>query len=120
MNEYELRKKYLFARNFQNHTLIELFLHLEDQQIDVHLIVPRNYPDTQCTLQIQHTNISPEKKRFLLSLYINMYYMHTYSNINVASLIQAAFEDDNWHQMNHKTLVQQLDWLTAYFNTFSL
>ncbi|CAO3662572.1 unnamed protein product [Rhizopus stolonifer] len=57
--------------NFQNHTLVELLLDLEkDQQIDVHVVIPRLYPDIHCTLQVQHTDLSSEKK----------------------SVIQAAFE----------------------------
>ena len=38
------------------------------------------------------------------------------SMIYMSSNIQAAFEDYEWHQMRHKTLVQQLDWLTTHFN----
>ncbi|ORE02993.1 hypothetical protein BCV72DRAFT_338323 [Rhizopus microsporus var. microsporus] len=83
--------------NYQNHTSIELALPLEsDKQIEVHLVIPYNYPDLQCTLQIYNLDLMPE----------------------IQSKIQTAFEDDEWHQMKHKTLIQQLDWLITHFNKF--
>ncbi|KAG2229834.1 hypothetical protein BDF21DRAFT_417724 [Thamnidium elegans] len=95
----QLEKKY--ASCFQStvqkvsNTLIDLILPLENKEdIKVQLIIPYNYPDSQCTLQIQNTNMTSQTK----------------------SNIQAAFEDYEWHQMRHKTLVQQLDWLTTHFN----
>ncbi|CEP18559.1 hypothetical protein [Parasitella parasitica] len=95
----QLKKKY--SAFFQStaekdlNTLIDLLLPLEDKEdLKVQLVIPYNYPDTQCTLQIRNGNMTTETK----------------------SDIQAAFEDYEWHQMRHKTLVQQLDWLTAHFN----
>ncbi|CAO0798690.1 unnamed protein product [Mucor circinelloides] len=95
----QLEKKY--SAFFQNttqkdmNTLVDLLLPLEDKEdLKVQLVIPYSYPDTQCTLQIQNSNMTPETK----------------------SDIQAAFEDYEWHQMRHKTLVQQLDWLTTHFN----
>lgn len=46
-------------------TLIDLVLPLEDKEdIKVQLIIPYNYPDTQCTLQIQNANMTPQTKRY--------------------------------------------------------
>ncbi|GAA5797593.1 hypothetical protein EDC94DRAFT_598817 [Helicostylum pulchrum] len=95
----QLEKKYAscFQSTIQkdSNTLIDLILPLENKEdIKVQLIIPYNYPDSQCTLQIQNTNMTSQTK----------------------SNIQAAFEDYEWHQMRHKTLVQQLDWLTTHFN----
>lgn len=97
LDQLEKRYSNCFQKTTQKdvNTLIDLVLPLEDKEdIKVQLIIPYNYPDTQCTLQIQNTNMTQQTK----------------------SNIQAAFEDYEWHQMRHKTLVQQLDWLTTHFN----
>lgn len=51
----------------------------KDQQIDVHVVIPRLYPDIHCTLQVQHTDLSSEKKRcvFCFSKYVVL------SNVNI-------------------------------------
>ncbi|KAI8380850.1 hypothetical protein BD560DRAFT_432038 [Blakeslea trispora] len=95
----QLGKKYasFFQKTMQDSsTLIDLLLSLEAKDdLQVQLIIPYNYPDVQCTLQIQNKDLTPQSK----------------------SDIQAAFEDHEWHQMRHKTLVQQLDWLSTHFNS---
>lgn len=46
-------------------TLIDLILPLEEKEdIKVQLIIPYNYPDTQCTLQIQNPNMTSQTKRY--------------------------------------------------------
>ncbi|OBZ81864.1 hypothetical protein A0J61_10087 [Choanephora cucurbitarum] len=96
----QLEKKYapFFQKTIQKdmNTSIDLLLPLETKDdLQVQLIVPYHYPDVQCTLQIQNKDLTPEIK----------------------SDIQAAFEDQAWHQMRHKTLVQQVDWLTVHFDS---
>lgn len=55
---------FFFARQKDMNTLIDLILPLEDKEdIKVQLIIPYNYPDTQCTLQIQNTNMTSQTKR---------------------------------------------------------
>jgi hypothetical protein len=84
-----------------------------DKQIEVHLVIPYNYPDLQCTLQIHNLDLMPEIQRYILG-WVFFFLILIYFN----SKIQTAFEDDEWHQMKHKTLIQQLDWLTTHFNKF--
>ena len=65
----QLEKKY--SAFFQNtaqkdlNTLIDLLLPLENKEdLKVQLVIPYNYPDTQCTLQIQNSNMTTETKRY--------------------------------------------------------
>jgi hypothetical protein len=45
---------------------MKLNIPLENKDdVKVQLIVPFNYPDTQCTLQVQNTNMSPQTKRYI-------------------------------------------------------
>lgn len=60
----------------------------------VYLIIHNGYPDIHCTLQLQCNGMSQDRKKE----------------------IQTSFEDNEWHQMKHKTLVQQIEWLINYFN----
>jgi hypothetical protein len=55
-----------FFRHKDANTIMKLNIPLENKDdIKVQLIVPFNYPDTQCTLQVQNTNMSPQTKRYI-------------------------------------------------------
>lgn len=55
---------FLLIRQKDLNTLIDLILPLEEKEdLKVQLIIPYNYPDTQCTLQIQNTNMNSQTKR---------------------------------------------------------
>ncbi|KAI7906241.1 uncharacterized protein BX663DRAFT_499359 [Cokeromyces recurvatus] len=97
----QLEKKYsvFYQNTIQRdlNTLIDLMIPLEnkEKELKIHMIIPHNYPDVPCTLQIQNEDMTSQIK----------------------SDVKAAFEDCEWHQMKHKTLIQQIDWLVAHFNT---
>lgn len=71
-NNYILKKRkekmeiitFLNNRQKDLNTLIDLVLPLENKEdIKVQLIIPYNYPDSQCTLQIQNANMTSQTKR---------------------------------------------------------
>ncbi|KAI8978960.1 hypothetical protein BDB01DRAFT_256565 [Pilobolus umbonatus] len=98
--EIEQLKKYQSAiqetKQHEDNTTIEILLPLENRDsIKVYLIIPNNYPDIHCTLQIHCEDMTEKRKKEILS----------------------AFEDHEWHQMKHKTIVQQLEWLINYFDS---
>ncbi|KAI8981811.1 hypothetical protein BDF20DRAFT_912054 [Mycotypha africana] len=79
-------------------TIVELVLPLENREdLHVQLIIPYDYPDSSCTIQLQQPNMSSEDK-------------HN---------IQVAFQDYGWHHEHHQSLVQQLAWLTTHFNSLT-
>ncbi|KAJ8661540.1 hypothetical protein O0I10_002807 [Lichtheimia ornata] len=79
-------------------SMISVSLPLQDTRIDptilhLDLVIPVDYPDSQCAIRIQNHDLSPQIKQ----------------------RIEDAFEAHEWHQQRHITLVQQLDWLSVQF-----
>ncbi|KAI9482667.1 MAG: hypothetical protein EXX96DRAFT_615679 [Benjaminiella poitrasii] len=97
----QLEKKYssfyLNTTHRDGNTILDLLIPLEtnEKQLKVQLIIPYTYPDMPCTLQVHNADLTPQIK----------------------SDVKAAFEDEEWHQMRHKTLIQQLEWLISHFSS---
>ncbi|KAI7887118.1 hypothetical protein K492DRAFT_189533 [Lichtheimia hyalospora FSU 10163] len=75
-------------------SVISVSLPLQDSRIlHLDLVIPFDYPDSQCAIRIQNHDLSSHIKQ----------------------RIEEAFEAHEWHQQRHITLVQQLDWLSIQF-----
>ncbi|KAI8379478.1 uncharacterized protein BYT42DRAFT_568946 [Radiomyces spectabilis] len=99
MNQLHKKYKSRFRKISTNnhHTIIEVALPQHANSAILHLYIPNDYPDVQCTIRIQNTNNAPE----------------------VTWHIQDALKTQPWHHMRHTTLVQQLDWISTEIATLS-
>ncbi|KAG0182291.1 hypothetical protein DFQ28_005395 [Apophysomyces sp. BC1034] len=100
LDQLEKKYKLYFQRTSlsEAHRVIELLLPLANplsRPLQLRLLIPYDYPDSPCAIQIQNHDISLDAKRH----------------------IQDAFEVHEWSQARHTTLVQQLDWLSIHTPT---
>ncbi|KAI8140036.1 hypothetical protein BJV82DRAFT_672135 [Fennellomyces sp. T-0311] len=102
LGQLEKNYKHYFREPSKNvndeFTVVNIDLPLPDNgavpsQLELQMLVPCEYPQTQCTIQIKNANIAPGIKGY----------------------IEDAFETYEWHQRRHLTLLQHLDWLKSNF-----
>ncbi|KAI9492333.1 hypothetical protein BDB00DRAFT_828541 [Zychaea mexicana] len=65
----------------------------DPSELHLQLLIPYDYPQTQCTIQIKNADIAAGVKGF----------------------IEKSFEKCEWQQQRHLTLLQHLDWLKSNF-----